>query len=334
MKKLTLLILMLILYSAFAFAQNPLWLFDAEKAFPSKNYIHAVGEGNSVSNAKNSALNELNAYFLQTVSSESFSKHFLTQKDSDFSENADVFITVNSTSQNELILVQFTDSFFDRTSRRYYICAFINRNDAWNVLSRRMNTQILEYKSTYSAAQKEADDFKKILILEKCRKKYEDFSKLYQTALVIDSKKAASFDDFIKSVTEDLSELNQLKNRIIFSIFTEGDRQNRIQNKIKELFSQNGFTVSSSNSSTYKVYAKISWNESVFNEVYFSKPQIEIVISKNQTVLVSFSASCEELSAYNQRILERISVLKLEELLDEYFEDFYGDFESLNHRNN
>ena len=334
MKKLTVLILMLILCSAFAFSQNPLWLFDAEKAIPSENYIHAVGEGNSVSTAKNSALNELNAYFLQTVSSESFSKQFLTQKDSDFSENADVFITVNSTSQNELILVQFTDSFFDKSSRKYYVCAFINRNDAWNVLSRRMNTQILEYKSTYSAAQKEADDFKKILILEKCRKKYEDFSKLYHSALVIDPKKAAGFDDFIKSVTENLSELNQLKSEISFLLFVEGDRQNGIQNKLEELLSKNGFTVSSSDNSTYKVYAKISWNESVFNEVYFSKPQIEIVISKNQTVLASFSASCKELSAYTQQTLERISVLKLEELLDEYFEDFYGDFESLNHRNN
>ena len=58
------------MYSALCFASSPKWLTDLEKAFPAVDYIRAVGEGNSESSAKKSALSELSSYFNQTISSQ------------------------------------------------------------------------------------------------------------------------------------------------------------------------------------------------------------------------------------------------------------------------
>ena len=47
MKKQIINILILLMYSALCFASSPKWLTDLEKAFPTEDYVRAIGEGNS-----------------------------------------------------------------------------------------------------------------------------------------------------------------------------------------------------------------------------------------------------------------------------------------------
>ena len=77
------------LSSAFCFA-SPKWITDLEKAFPAEDYVRAVGEGNSESSAKKSALSELSSYFNQTISSQTNALRCIEQDNSSYKEKGDV----------------------------------------------------------------------------------------------------------------------------------------------------------------------------------------------------------------------------------------------------
>ena len=62
MKRFFTIIYVLLTASAFC-ADIPAWLKKPEKEFPEAQYIRALGEGNSVQAAKNTALTEISLYF-------------------------------------------------------------------------------------------------------------------------------------------------------------------------------------------------------------------------------------------------------------------------------
>ena len=98
----------------------------------------------------------------------------------------------------------------------------------------------------------------------------------------------------------------------------EKSNMNRINGKICSLLSQNGITVSESNA-RYVLNADVLWNESQFNGIYSSIPQIQITVRNKNTGLASYATKCEKLSAYNQETTEQIAIANLEEQLEERF---------------
>ena len=77
-------------------------------------------------------------------------------------------------------------------------------------------------------------------------------------------------------------------------------------------------TVASINGN-YALRAKVFWNKSQFNGIFYGAPQIEIAINTNGKTVASFAAKCQKLSAYNAETLERMALAALETLLDERF---------------
>ena len=67
-----------------------------------------------------------------------------------------------------------------------------------------------------------------------------------------------------------------------------GDKQNRIKETICSLLSQNGITVVEKNA-RYVLNADVIWNESQFNGIYSSIPQIQITVSNNNTGFAFFA---------------------------------------------
>ena len=317
MRKIISLLILTFLCSAFCFA-SPKWITDLEKVLPSEKYIRAIGEAGSETAAKKAAVSAVAEYFNQEISSQTFVAQSIHKADSDYQEKAEIAQKVVSSSGASLFALEYTSSFYDKHSQKYFVCAYIERSTAWKVISQKADVAISAYKETVWEAESMAEPLSKIIMLNKAKKIYEDFFELYRTALVIYSNKCDSMTEFAKMASADLAQLDLLKNQAIISITTRGDKQNRIQTKLASILSSNGLLVASQKGS-YTLSANIFWNESEFNGVYSSYPQIQISITNGTKTIASYSDQCEKTAAYNYDTMNKSAIFSLEELLNEHF---------------
>ena len=112
-KRITILIFTF-LSSALCFASGPKWLTDLEKAFPTEDYVRAIGEGNSESSAKKSALSELSSYFNQTIYSQTQALRCIERDNSSYIEKGDVKQNLIASTKSDLFSVQYTNSVYEK----------------------------------------------------------------------------------------------------------------------------------------------------------------------------------------------------------------------------
>lgn len=317
MRKIISLLILTFLSSAFCFA-SPKWITDLEKDFPSEKYIRAIGEAGSETAAKKAAVSAVAEYFNQEISTQTFVAQSIHKNDSDYQEKADIAQNVVSSSGASLFALEYTSSFYDKQSQKYFVCAYIERSTAWKVISQKADVAMAAYKETVRDVESQTEPLTKIIMLNKAEKISEDFDELYKTALVIYPNKCGGMTDFVKKVSADLAQFVLLRNQTAITITTRGDNQNRIQTKLASILTSNGLLTTSQNGS-YTLTTNISWNESEFNGVYSSYPQIQIAITNGTKTIASYSGQCEKTSAYNYDTMTRSAIFSLEELLDEHF---------------
>ena len=316
-KRITILIFTF-LSSAFCFASSPQWLTDLEKAFPAEDYVRAVGEGNSESSAKKSALSELSSYFNQTIISQTNALRCIEQDNSSYIEKGEVKQNLIASTKSDLFAVQYTRSVYDKRNEKFYICAYLVRKDVWNVISQKMDVLMNNCKSLLNQINKETEILNQLIQFNRTEQLYSDFYSLYEMALAIYPHRCSEYTAFAEKIVLELSVLSSIRAQATIKVIVNGDKQNRIKGKICSLLSQNGITVAETNA-RYVLNADVIWNESQFNGIYSSIPQIQITVSNSNTGLAFFAAKCERLSAYNQETIEQIAFFNLEEQLEERF---------------
>lgn len=306
------------LSSALCFASSPKWLTDLEKAFPTEDYVRAVGEGNSESSAKKSALSELSSYFNQTIYSQTQALRCIERDNSSYIEKGDVKQNLIASTKSDLFSVQYTNSVYDKRNEKYYVCAYLSRKDVWTVISQKMAVLMNSCKSSLRQINKETEILNQLIQLNRTEQLYSDFYLLYEISLAIYPHRCSEYTSFAEKTVSELSALSSIRVQATIKVIVNGDKQNRIKGKICSLLSQNGITVSETNA-RYVLNTDVLWNESQFNGIYSCIPQIQITVSNNNTGLAFFAAKCERLSAYNQETIEQISFANLEEQLEERF---------------
>lgn len=317
MRKIISLSILTFLSSAFCFA-TPKWITDLEKVFPSEKYIRTIGEAGSETAAKKAAVSAVAEYFNQEISTQTFVAQSIHKDDSDYQEKADIAQKIVSSSGASLFAVEYTSSFYDKRSQKYFVCAYLERSTAWKIISQKVDIAMAAYKETVRESESLAEPLSKIILLNKAKKAFEDFFELYRTALVIYPNKCDGMTTFAKKASVDLTQLDLLRNQTAITITTRGDKQNRIQTKLASILSSNDLLVASQKG-VYTLIANINWNESEFNGVYSSCPQIQITITNDTKTIASYSVQCEKYSAYNYDTMTRFAIFSLEELLDEHF---------------
>ena len=318
MKKLISVIFIVVSYSVLFASSVPQWFTNPEKVFPSESYIRAIGEGDSQREAKSDALAELTCYFSQAVSSNVSVFKSLYKNDLEYTEKTGLNQNMKISSSAQLFTVQYTSSCYDRSNGKYYVCAFIERKAAWEIIKPEIEKAGEEIKIFLDDAEKEKEPLLKIIQLNKISDLYKNYLSLYDTALVIYPKRCGEFNDFSKKTFARLSELESLRKKIKVFIQTEGDRDNFIKSKIESVFIKNGISPSAEKT-MYLVDVKINWNKTEYNGVYKSAPVIQVSVSKNKKTIAYFSAVCEKVSSYGYELTDSLAKGRLCDLVEERF---------------
>ena len=313
------LIFILGLYSALVFAGVPKWIIDVEQIFPSGDFIRVSGEGVTESAAKKAALSELSSYFGQTVKTEISAVQNTRQSNDVYKEKSDFVQNLKTSSDVDLFCVHYTQAWFNKRTGKYYVCAYIERNEMWQILEQKMDVISAEFNSVLHNSKSEKEPFKKLLILEEAKSIYEEYAQLYQMSLAVYSKKCEQYKATLENSLKNLQELFVLKSQIIVSVQVYGDKQNKVKTKICEVLGQKGITTceTPNGMTNYSLTATVIWNDSQLNSVYSSKPQLELTINGPQGEVFSYSGICEKVASYNLQTTENLAFLQLEKLLEE-----------------
>lgn len=317
MKKTIYLITLNILYSALCYAAAPAWKLNLEKQFPSEKYVRAIGEGATEFAAKKSALAELSAYFSQTIIAESESYQKIRQAGAGNGTSSDLRENVIVHSNTELFCVRYTAAWTEPKSKKVFVCAFIDRKEAWDLITQKMKGLEDKCNQLSKLADNEKEHFKKLLLLTKVRPLYSEYSGLYEKTVALFPKRGEQFEAFIRKMYGYMNDLLLLKSSTAIQVKVFGDKGNSIYSKISELLTQKGFLISPD--SRYQLSATVNWNEAKQNEVYSAYPNIKIVISGNGQTYASYSGEGEKVAAYNLESMQRTAIFRLEELLEESF---------------
>jgi len=317
MRKTIYLITLNILYSALCFAAAPAWKLNLEKQFPAEKYVRAIGEGATESAAKKSALAELSAYFSQTIIAESESYQKIRQAGAGNVTNSDLRENVIIHSDTELFCVRYTAAWTEPKSKKIFVCAFIERKEAWDLITQKMKGLEDKCNQLSKLADKEMEPLKQLLLLTKAISLYSEYSGLYEKAVALFPKREEQFEGFIRKMDGYMNELMLLKASTAIQVKVSGDKGNSIYSKITELLMQKGFLISPDG--RYQLSATVNWNEAKLNEVYSAYPNIKILIAGSGQTFASFNGKCEKVAAYNQESMQRSAIFRLEELLEESF---------------
>lgn len=308
---------LMILCSALCFAAAPTWKLNLEKQFPSEKYVRAIGEGPTESAAKKSALAELSGYFSQTIIAESESFQKTHQAGTGYETHSDIRENVLVHSDTELFAVRYTDTWIEPKSKKIFVCAFIDRKEAWEIITQKMKGPEDNCNRLSKLADNENESFKKLLLLTKVKSFYSEYSGLYEMAVALFPKRSDHFDSFIRKMDGYMNDLMLLKTSTAIQVKVSGDKGNAIYTRISELLTQKGFLISPDG--RYQLSATVNWNEAKMNEVYSAYPNIKIVIMGNGQTFASFTDECEKVATYNQESMQRSVLFRLEELLEESF---------------
>ena len=317
MKKLFILLIgmLFILSSVFCFPSVPKWIINLEKEFPSEKYIRAVGEGSSEILAKKSAVAELSSSFSQKITAETYAHSYKSQKDSVYNSNFSIEQAITVSTSSDLFIVRYTDVYYDKKEKKYSVCAYINKLEAFDIISQKIFFYERSFTQKVELLQKENEDFIKIIILNDALHDEDKINTLYDFLVFLDYQKAKKFDDFMALRNEAKNFLFELKRKNPVSIVSTGDYSQQIKSIVFENLTKNGFIISTN--ADYKIISTCFFDIIEYNNIFSCTSTISVVIESKGKMISNCFLSSEKKSSPNKQTVIKMALAETEKLLNE-----------------
>ena len=281
MKKFATFMFLTLTAAVFSFARDPKWISDRDSVYPEEKYIARVGRGEDPDVAKAKALGDIASYFKAQVISETKANSKMTNKNGDISKEQSIDQSTMIVSQMDLVAVDYSETYYSKKEKIYYVAAFIDREAAWSAYEPEILKAKNNYESLYDLALGTKEQILRYKYLYKSRDEgYSLISKLYFGFLINPSKKA-EYKDTIYEISSDAIFGTLDEQDIPLYLDIQGDQGGIITSAITDIFSNFGFIISTkqSASSNYTLTVSIDDNLLVSDDIYAIYPFIEIRLS-------------------------------------------------------
>lgn len=308
----------LISVSCSLFPSSPDWILNRKKQFPYEKYISSTGEGSTRDSAKNHALAGLASYFEQRIEASVKSISSFESQNESFIKREGMVQTVTAASAVNLFLVQYTDFYFNKRDKNWYICAYIDRDEVWKIICQKLDLCISFCEQCEKSEGVEKDPFKKIILLKKQIAAIDESQQVYYMALSVCPELCEEYTGMFMKKNELNRKLMKLKQENAVFVFVENDCPGEIKAKFESIMGHEGF-LCVQKGARYVLEIQMNLNEGCFKGIYSCEPQISVILRGPSGIISSFSAVIERLSAYNEETLRKLYICELEKLLDERF---------------
>lgn len=281
--------------------ERPLWAddFTLEQVYPSSKYIARIGYSELEKNSTAYADSELSSYFSRKVKSDVTATQTLSDKKNESASDKTLTRTVNVQSVTELFAVNHTKPYFDKQSKKYICCAYINRQEAFASCEPKVQQAQKEFIALYNQAEKENDPFTKIKLLENCKPSAENYLSTLDFAHLLyeqGENKYISDRDLIGSIQE---KIVNTKMNITMNVTVANDKDGKVSKKVSALLSNEGYVLTNKNYA-YSVEVDVEQNKNVYSETVTADPTVAIKITNGKKVFFSYSKTLSHVSGFKE----------------------------------
>ena len=270
----------IILFSTFFVfsASMPKWVLDVESEYPKETYLARLGSGATIENAQANALGQLASYFNSQIVVDTKATNQMTNKNDVVSKNQTLDQEISVISEINLVAVEYSKSFYNKKEKKYYIVAYMNREQAWNNLEDSLTSAYEKFE----IFQDMADSSKNLMMKYKYSKKAnlagEEFLNAIYKGFLINPNKRKEYKSKVSEINLKIDENSQINVPVLMKV--KGDSENILSNCIANELKITGFSIDKENgkNSTCLVNISIVLNEKVDNDVYFVYPEISMSI--------------------------------------------------------
>lgn len=331
LKKLSILLILFISFESLFAAKKvvaPDWLLDVNTVYPFKDYIAHVGEGKSKEMAQNDAVGKIARYFESNVETSTQSFLSMNQEDSKKARKSQAVEVVTKVSSDvKLFAVEYSESYYDKKAKTYYVVGFINRGNVWKQYEPVVKMSRDTFYSYYDKAQEENDPFTKIEYLRDAWNNSSDFIIKLETARLISSDREARYDGDRKKIANINGDIEKIRKNLTFSINVTGDYQNSVSSELKNQLTKLGYKTADESVSDYKIAAKLEFTENQDDDLFIVNSVLTIDISGNHRELLNVEYKADESIA---NTLDYAKYFAAEDLKKVLSTEFYACMEKIN----
>jgi len=241
------------------YAQTPpSWFFNKELCFPQSTYVSSLGVGATLQASREGAISELLLYFDSHISVNSTSELSIQKTKDSFDKRKTHSSQVAIASEGQLPSLSFTEPFFDKERKEWYICAYINKDEFVKISLQEVQKGIGEVEFSLKEI-KNTSHFSQFINLSKLLKNINSLQRRAKHISVLDFKSGDGMSQKItKLKNTSFLQKEELKSRLGFSISIENDFDKIVSTALEEILQNEGFIHSSSGELALKGALKTS----------------------------------------------------------------------------
>ncbi len=315
--------------------EKPEWVESWKCIYSDSIYIAQLGKAKgkkSANDAKSIAANTVAQYIQTTVQSEINSSiktytgqdkegRLVTSQEKENTQDISISVDLSLTS------LEYTEPWYNQKEKTWYCVAYAKREKLWEQYRPTLQNSRDRLFSFYDIADKSKEPLYKMLIYQQSIQYEQDFLNCYSFASILSSnltKQNYSKDrSYIYSIS---SRIAEEKNKCTFAIQVDGDIQNIIYQKIKDVLSNDGYKVKNKNESAlYVVKVHNHFDDMLVNSVHVIKPGIELTIEGYSGSFFSYSKQQKNVSGLNIDITRLKAIQALSEEIQNTFSQEFNE---------
>lgn len=319
LKKFILILIFLIDFSIACAVKFPRWILDVHSVYPEDVYIAMLGSGKSIEEAKNDSLSQLARYFDSQIVVNTNAKNKMLNRNEEISKEQEINQELNIVSEVTLVAVDYSKAFYYKKEQKYYIVAYLKREETWNQLEDKIKVSLEQFETFQSMSDNSENLMIKFKYAKKANEEGKKFLKYIYSALIINPSKRENYQTQITRISLKTEENSQIVVPVIMKVF--GDCENIISASLEKALEKAGFSVNADlQKESYILTAEIKSNEKNEGEVYFVYPEISITLidSDGTKRFYSFEKKWGKTAGFSSLQVKKKSFLKIAEDLQNF----------------
>ncbi len=318
--------------SSSLFAVAPKWLTSLEKVYPTKEYIRMIGEGSTIKKAESDAVSSLALNFKTKV-------QFVTKAVSEYNSIVDGERTHTTQEKNllqkesilsdaEFFCIHFSEPYYSKNEKKYYVAGFINRAEAWKYYEGKIEPLFTETDIVLKNAADENEILYQLLYLQKAKKLLELASYYIDASLTVNPDGSEMYIKKLNDYAKIKALAEGKKKAAVFYVDCKNKDYSSLVAKINSLMQESGFVLSNNKSRwDYRIFVDLHFSEESYEAGDFVRPDMNIIIeNKNGQQVESYSKAYPRYTHSSIKNAYSLALVRLGQDLEENFLAAYRDF--------
>ena len=295
-------------------AKIPKWFDNVEAIYPRETFLAVQGSGINQSAAQANALGQIAGFFKTQVTVQTNASTTMTQNEQETKSQRTLENNVSVYSNLTLNGIEYSDFYFDKKKKIYYVVGFLNRELASQKLEEELNSIIDSYFTYKEFAQKATDPVLQKKYLNKAFAASENYLDASSQLLLLNPALKRTIRSNSEKMLQDPELLSLESSKIPIGLNADGDVENIISNSVISIFESKGFIVQPEKTNLpYILNISIATNEKIDDEIISIFPEISISLSTkdNSNCYFSFRDSWTKTAGFSMEQAKKKAYTKL-----------------------